>query len=1093
MSNAESNLKAGYHDALLVSKWKNVGVIGQHNDTKFTYQFHNFFHPYVGALVARLNKGKLEDVLNADWQQTLEKPFFNATYQAAATDLQQIVSSPLDIDTEEHGPYANYNWELFYHLPLAVAVHLSKTRRFAEAQRWFHFIFDPTSNDKLVAPSKRCWNFLGFRKDLDPKQIDELLTLLSKPSAGLDPADLKRQQDILNGYQAMLDKPFMPHAVARTRHSAYQYSTVMKYLDNLLAWGDHLFQAYTVETINEALMHYVLAANILGRRPEQVPDRGTVKPHTFADLKAQPGGFDRMGNTFVTLESQFPLNASSTAAPPTNASGAGPLFGIGRTLYFCIPRNEKLLAYWDLVEDRLFKIRHCMTLQGVVTPLALFDPPIDPGMLVAAAAAGMDIGSIVSGLNQPAGPARSALLIQKALELCSEVRSLGGALLAAFEKGDAEQLSLMRQAHEIQIQKMSQDVRFLQWKASEEASTSLLTMRASLIDKLRYFQRQLGLPADANAPDSIVLKRKELTEENFATAFQTLVAQYDKPIRTQALPPLALAAEASPAQQSGAAGGGRLYLNKNEDADLNIHGPSARGDRKDAMTSDMITGVLALIPDMGLDIHFWGLGGHANVFGGSTLASVGRFYSSLKNFSAADHEGQGSHAVKTSSFERRADDQTHQYNLAAHELMQNGRQILSSLIAEQTAHREYLNVQQQIENAQGIEKFLNEKFSNKGLHLWMQGELSRLFYEYYRFAFDTARKAELAMKRELMRPELDAQTFVRFNYWDAGRKGLLCGEALHLDVKRMELAAQENNKRELELTRHVSLRQLDPLALLKLKGQGTCIMSIPEWLYDRDCPQGHYLRRIKSVALSIPSVVGPYTSLNCTLTLVSSSIRKSTLMADGEYARQGADDSRFADYAGGGQQIVTSGGSNDSGLFETNLRDERYLPFEGAGAVSTWKVELPKGYPAFDLSTISDLVLHVRYTARQGVDPTKVAASLKDTFEAIPGANFALLFSLRHDFPVEWSQFTNGAADFGATVTRECFPYFTQGKPCIITSLEIFGPDLKHRDLGGAANASADLADKTKLAFTVSAAPDAAGPLARTAVDAFLIVRYALG
>ena len=86
--------------------------------------------------------------------------------------------------------------------------------------------------------------------------------------------------------------------------------------------------------------------------------------------------------------------------------------------------------------------------------LPLFDPPLDPGMLVQAAAAGIDIGSIVSGLNQPLGPVRSPLLIQKALEIAAEVRALGSGLLAALEKGDAEQLALLRQGHEIQLQQM---------------------------------------------------------------------------------------------------------------------------------------------------------------------------------------------------------------------------------------------------------------------------------------------------------------------------------------------------------------------------------------------------------------------------------------------------------------------------------------------------------------------------------------------------------------------------------------------------------------------------------------------------------------
>ena len=95
-------------------------------------------------------------------------------------------------------------------------------------------------------------------------------------------------------------------------------------------------------------------------------------------------------------------------------------------------------------------------------------------MLVQAAAAGIDIGSIVSGLNQPLGPVRSPLLIQKALEIAAEVRSLGSGLLAALEKGDAEQLALLRQGHEIQLQQMVQNVRFLQWQHAQETTNGLL-------------------------------------------------------------------------------------------------------------------------------------------------------------------------------------------------------------------------------------------------------------------------------------------------------------------------------------------------------------------------------------------------------------------------------------------------------------------------------------------------------------------------------------------------------------------------------------------------------------------------------------------
>ena len=205
-----------------------------------------------------------------------------------------------------------------------------------------------------------------------------------------------------------------------------------------------------------------------------------------------------MSDALVSLEAQFPFNLVSGPAAagggPDDQSGA--LFGIGRSLYFCIPQNQNLLAYWDTVADRLFKIRNSENIQGVVQQLPLFDPPLDPGMLVKAAAAGIDIGSIVSGLNQPLGPVRSLLLIQKALEIAGEVRSLGSELLSALEKGDAEQLALLRQGHEIPLQQMTQNVRYLQWQHAQETTNGLLKTRDVALERYTYYLRLLNLAPD---------------------------------------------------------------------------------------------------------------------------------------------------------------------------------------------------------------------------------------------------------------------------------------------------------------------------------------------------------------------------------------------------------------------------------------------------------------------------------------------------------------------------------------------------------------------------------------------------------------------
>jgi hypothetical protein len=1094
---ANISQSVGYHlyqDALESYRTK----VSYRQAAGFTYTFANFFHPFVGELIAKLNRESLSGLLAGQLDPAFHQDFFKDFYTPNETNakLVKVNFSPKEIDVSEHGPYANYNWELFFHIPFTIAVHLSKTQRFAEAQRWFHYIFDPTANDQSVDRSKRCWQFLAFRNGENAKTIDEIVRILSTPRSDLAPDEQLVQDDVMNGYDAIRNKPFQPHAVARTRHLAYEYAVVMKYLDNLIAWGDSLFQQDTIESINEATQLYVLAANILGDRPQQIPPQGTVKPKTFAQLMKD--GIGPIGDALVDLEAQFPFNLTAQSSGGSATGGSDALFGIGRTLYFCLPRNDKLLGYWDLVADRLFKIRHCMNIAGVVRPLDLFDPPIDPGMLVKAAAAGIDIGSIVNGLNQSLGPVRCLYLIQKALELCAEVRALGNALLAALEKGDAERLSLVRQRHEIQIQQMTQQVRFLQWRSAQETTQSLLTSRASSLERLRFYQRLLGLPADQNAPDAITLDRRELTEENFDEAYGTLVGQYDRVLTRQDLPQLKIVGDTSPAAQSGASGQGRVYLNTNEDVELNTHLPSAKDHRTAANVVDAIAAGVTMIPAINVDLHFWGMGLHSKVFDGVSLGTVSRIAADILRTLAGSHEADAGMAARTAGYERRADEWLLNYNLAAGELQQNGRQILTSLIAEQIAHHEYLNIQQQVANAQEVNQLLQDKFTNEELYLWMQGEISRLYYEYYRFAFDTARKAERTMKQEMMRPELDAQDFVKFNYWDGGRKGLLSGEALFLDVKRMEMAYHENNKREIELTKHVSLRQLSPLALLTLKATGACQVQVPEWLFDLDCP-GHYLRRIKTVALSIPSVVGPYTGVNCTLTLLKSTVRKSPLAGD-DYARQGSEDDRFVDYIGSVQSIVTSSGLNDSGLFETNLRDERFLPFEGAGAESTWKLDLPKDYPAFDYSTIADVILHIRYTSRLGVIPAKVKTALEDMFEQTGSSNLALLFSLRHEFPTEWSAFVNGASDFKASIRQDFFPYFTQRKSITITSFELYGEDVKKHHNVGDQNlwdaASNDLADKTKAAFTVTVPPDAAGPaqvLTRNAdSQAFLIVRYTI-
>jgi cell division protein FtsB len=422
------------------------------------------------------------------------------------------------------------------------------------------------------------------------------------------------------------------------------------------------------------------------------------------------------------------------------------------------------------------------------------------------------------------------------------------------------------------------------------------------------------------------------------------------------------------------------------------------------------------------------------------------FWASFAKTDAEKLTYDAGNTAKIGSYSRRELDWAFQSNLVAGEITQTFKQLRGAQIREAIAEKEWKNHQQQMKHAEEIEQFLNAegtekkgKVSNKALYTWMKREVRGLYGQVFQFAFDVAKKAERALQHELGNTDL---SYLQFGYM-GGKEGLLAGEKMYFDLKRMEMAYYELNQREYELTKHVSLLQVSPMALIELRTTGKCVVRLPEELFDMDCP-GHYFRRIKSVAVSIPCVTGPYTSVNCTLTLLKSSIRKSTLAGD-DYARQGADDDRFSDHFGSMQSIVTSTAQNDGGLFETNLRDERYLPFEYSGVISEWQLELPKDLKQFDYDTISDVILHMRYTAREAGVPLRNGAvrNLNTQIDDALAAGNIRLFSVRHEFPTEWAKFQAvkiegevKTAELTLPLREEHYPFWSRGKVTATKRLE---------------------------------------------------------
>ncbi len=191
------------------------------------------------------------------------------------------------------------------------------------------------------------------------------------------------------------------------------------------------------------------------------------------------------------MEVDIPFDVAPAPAPAADPTGPNTLASVGQTQFFCIPQNDTLLAYWDTVADRLFKIHNSLNIQGVFQKLPLFDPPIDPALLVRAAAEGLDVNAIVNGLNQPLPLVRFQLLVSKAAEICQEVKSLGGNLLSAFEKGDNEALSLLRAQHESIVLNLAETVKYSQWQDAIKTRQGLEVSLANAGQRYTYYQKLL--------------------------------------------------------------------------------------------------------------------------------------------------------------------------------------------------------------------------------------------------------------------------------------------------------------------------------------------------------------------------------------------------------------------------------------------------------------------------------------------------------------------------------------------------------------------------------------------------------------------------
>ena len=239
--------------------------------------------------------------------------------------------------------------------------------------------------------------------------------------------------------------------------------------------------------------------------------------------------------------------------------------------------------------------------------------------------------------------------------------------------------------------------------------------------------------------------------------------------------------------------------------------------------------------------------------GGQMFGDIATAFAASIEKVTSKHETEADLAGAQAEYQRRREEWQHELDLLAKEKAQVDKRIAETQLKLEIAAAELRRHELEVDNSRKVQAYFRDKYTNEQLYGWMLGQLSTVYFQAYKVAFDAAQQAERAFRFE----RGDASSsFIEFSYWDSLKKGLLAGERLLLDLRRLEAAHVEGDRRALEVTRHISLREDFPLALVELLATGRCQIDVTEALLDGDFP-GHYFRRVKTVSLTVSGALKP--------------------------------------------------------------------------------------------------------------------------------------------------------------------------------------------------------------------------------------------
>ena len=873
------------------------------------YYSYSYYNYYFSVYLGYYTAG--------DWQAwDLSQTLFEHNYLPGPAVAEPFPSEMVDFSWGTASSI--YNWELFFFVPMLLADKMLAEQNYAAALEWLQLVFDPRiglSNYEMtkrfvrdLPKGAKYWKFLPFFANQNADR--SILTELSMPSPHDALPDYQSLQLLIDRWK---NDPFDPQMIARYRPVAYQKYVVMKYLDALIGWGDQLFTQDTTESVNLAIQMYILAAEVLGPKSAEVPGPKNTTAYSVSELLEYGNGV--LNNAFVTYEDTILSGHCREKETPQRLLPGKTMqlaHTTGMMFYFNVPRNETLMGYWDTVADRLYKIRNSLNIEGVKRTLALFAPPIDPAMLVKARANGVSISDALADASSALPYYRFKVMVAKAIEIVRDVQRVGQELMDAIEKFDAETLALLRVTHE----------------------KTALTLQKTLTE-LDISELEKELEAVETEEENLLAEQEQ---QNTFFKKSEQETQYEKAMEK---------------------------VKKVQETVENMKKAAS---------------VAYKIPDLGIGAIMNGLGGpsfDSISLGGTKIAE--NLVSAAEGYASQFAQKQVGAALKKVLGEQNRVEQSWemQKTAKANQIKNVQKKKTTAEIKIDYAKKQFENYEREIELKDEMYEHLSEKYTNRDLYTWLKKETGKVYKTLFQLAAKVARKAEKCYHFEIGDTDENpktAKTFIKGSgaYWDGLYSGLLAGEKLLADLHAMEVAYLENDKNELEITRPVSLWELEnrkfegvtqQSPLDDLSTDGFCTFMIPEALFVSDFPN-HYFRRIRDVRIEIiyPEYRGHY--LNAQLSLIDSNL---DLKGEGQMVGNRI----------GTQTMATSTAHQEAGKFDFRFGSDKFRPFEGAGAVdSNWSLII-NGFDNtgidgseedhnLDLTKIEDVIIHISYTARMG-------------------------------------------------------------------------------------------------------------------------------